>query len=85
MLIAFLSLEIGNKMFKGIPDSYCPVWCANRRKGKSSVKFFRIPSEKRFSERRNCGLQPSKGKNGQIRLLTQQNYVAGVLIQVIFV
>ena len=35
-----------------MPDSCCAVGCANRRKENSSVKFFRIPSEKRFPQRR---------------------------------
>ena len=50
-----------------MPGSCCAIGFANRRKEKSSVKFFRIPSKKRFPERESRGLHLSKGKNGQIR------------------
>ena len=74
--LSFFSLV--SKKFKDMPDSCCAIGCANRRKKKSSVKVLRND----FLREECCGLQPSKGKNGQIRWLTQRNYVVSILFQV---
>ena len=45
-----------------MPGSCCAIGFANRRKEKSSVNFFRIPSEKQFPERRKSWVASIKRK-----------------------
>ena len=65
-----------------MPDSCCAVGCANRRKEKSSVEFFRIPSEKQFPERRKLWVVVIKKENWTDKMinsakLCSEHFISG--------
>ena len=65
-----------------MPDSCCAVGCANRRKGKSSVKFFRIPSEKRFPERRKLWVAAIKREKWTDKMINSSKLCSAHFFQV---